>query len=62
MLVSADPDQHVAWLSELIGLGFDEVYLHHVGQEQTAYLETFGDKVLPQLGVTTKPRTGESAA
>jgi len=62
VLVSADPDQHVAWLSELIALGFDEVYLHHVGQEQTAFLEVFGEKVLPQLDVTAKPLTGETGA
>ncbi len=29
--------------------GFDEVYLHHVGQEQTRFIETFGAKVLPEL-------------
>ena len=54
VLVSADTDQHVTWLRELVGLGFDEVYLHHVGQEQRAWLEVFGERVLPQLDVTTR--------
>jgi hypothetical protein len=52
VLVSSDPAQHVAWLQDLVALGFDEVYLHHVGQEQTEWLEVFGEKVLPQLDVT----------
>ena len=54
VLVSNDPAQHVAWLQDLIALGFDEVYLHHVGQEQRQWLDVFGEKVLPQLDVTPK--------
>ncbi|MCW2614774.1 MAG: putative dehydrogenase protein [Frankiales bacterium] len=54
VLVSADPGQHAAWLQELVEIGFDEVYLHHVGQEQTEWLDVFGEKVLPQLDVTRK--------
>ena len=38
----------------IVELGFDEVYLHHVGQEQRGWLEVFGEKVLPQLDVTAK--------
>jgi len=52
VLVSADPGRHAAWLQELVELGFDEIYLHHVGQEQREFLEVFGHKVLPQLDVT----------
>jgi hypothetical protein len=32
-------------------LGFDRVFLHHVGQEQTAFLDAFGEHVLPGLDV-----------
>jgi probable non-F420 flavinoid oxidoreductase len=52
--VSSDPARHVAWLQEAIDLGFDELYLHHVGQEQSAFIDTFGERVLPQLEVTRK--------
>jgi len=52
--VSADPGQHAAWIAEYVDLGFDEVYLHHVGQEQREWLDVFGAKVLPQLAVTAK--------
>ena len=47
--ISADLDQHAAWLAEYADLGFDEIYVHHVGQEQDAFIDDFGAKVLPQL-------------
>jgi probable non-F420 flavinoid oxidoreductase len=59
VLVSADPAQHAAWLQELIGVGFDEVYLHHVGQEQREFIDVFGSKVLPQLDVTERVAPGD---
>lgn len=49
VLVSEDLGQHAAWLAELLDLGFDELYLHHVGQEQARFQEAFGERVLPQL-------------
>ncbi|MET0728712.1 MAG: TIGR03885 family FMN-dependent LLM class oxidoreductase [Acidimicrobiales bacterium] len=52
VLVSSDPKQHVTWLAELIEVGFDAIYLHHVGQEQDEFLHVFGSEVLPELEVT----------
>ncbi|MDQ4037074.1 MAG: TIGR03885 family FMN-dependent LLM class oxidoreductase [Actinomycetota bacterium] len=52
VLVSSDPAQHAAWLQELIEIGFDEVYLHHVGQDLSEFLDVFGQHVLPQLEVS----------
>lgn len=52
VLVSNDPKQHAAWLAELIDVGFDRVYLHHVGQEQRRFIDVFGTQVLPELEVT----------
>jgi probable non-F420 flavinoid oxidoreductase len=49
--VSADLDRHAAWINEYVDLGFEEIYLHHVGQEQRGFLDAFGERVLPQLGV-----------
>ena len=47
--VSADLAQHRDWLAEYAGLGFDDLYLHHVGQRQDAFIEAFGEHVLPAL-------------
>jgi alkanesulfonate monooxygenase SsuD/methylene tetrahydromethanopterin reductase-like flavin-dependent oxidoreductase (luciferase family) len=52
VLVSSDPKQHAAWIAELAELGFDAIYLHHVGQEQQEFIDVFGSKVLPELDVT----------
>ena len=47
--VSADLGAHTARLAEYAELGFDKIFLHHVGQEQDAFIDAFGEKVLPQL-------------
>ncbi|PWU46626.1 LLM class F420-dependent oxidoreductase [Micromonospora globispora] len=47
--VSADLGRHVGWLEEYLALGFDQIALHHVGQEQRAFIDTFGAEVLPKL-------------
>ncbi len=49
VLISSDLDRHIDWLSELAELGFDEIYLHHVGQEQLGFIDAFGEHVLPKL-------------
>ncbi|HEY0697034.1 MAG TPA: LLM class F420-dependent oxidoreductase, partial [Micromonospora sp.] len=47
--ISADLGRHAEWLAGYAELGFDEIYLHHVGQEQTDFVEAFGARVLPEL-------------
>jgi probable non-F420 flavinoid oxidoreductase len=47
--VSADLGRHAAWLRQYADLGFDELYLHHVGQELDAFVDAFGAKVLPEV-------------
>jgi coenzyme F420-dependent glucose-6-phosphate dehydrogenase len=47
VLVSSDLEQHAGWLRGFAELGFEEIYLHHVGQEQEGFLQAFGEKVLP---------------
>jgi probable non-F420 flavinoid oxidoreductase len=49
--VSDDLGQHAAWIAEYADLGFDDIYLHHVGPEQRGFLDAFGEHVLPQLDV-----------
>jgi alkanesulfonate monooxygenase SsuD/methylene tetrahydromethanopterin reductase-like flavin-dependent oxidoreductase (luciferase family) len=47
--VSHDLSWHRDRIAELAAVGFDDVYLHHVGQEQAAFIDTFGTEVLPTL-------------
>jgi G6PDH family F420-dependent oxidoreductase len=47
--ISADTGQHAEWLAGYLELGFDELYLHFVGQEQEPFIDAFAERVLPQL-------------
>ncbi|HET7645620.1 MAG TPA: LLM class F420-dependent oxidoreductase, partial [Candidatus Limnocylindria bacterium] len=49
MLISADLEEHTAQIQKFVDMGFDEIYLHNVGRDQAAFIETFGTKVLPNL-------------
>jgi probable non-F420 flavinoid oxidoreductase len=49
VLVSSDLGRHLEWLRELAGLGFDEIALHHVGQDLDPFIDAFGERVLPGL-------------
>ena len=61
--VSSDPARHAAWIQEYVDQGWEEIYLHHVGQDQQAFLDTFGERVLPQLApVPPAPATTDRPA
>ncbi|MFC7487115.1 TIGR03885 family FMN-dependent LLM class oxidoreductase [Knoellia sp. CPCC 206453] len=47
--VSSDLGEHRERLDRLAAVGFDDIYLHHVGQEQRAFIDAFGSEVLPGL-------------
>ncbi|MBG6238621.1 putative non-F420 flavinoid oxidoreductase [Mycetocola sp. CAN_C7] len=49
VLISSDPAWHAEKLAGFFDLGFDEIYLHHVGVEQSEFVDVFGDRVLPQF-------------
>ncbi|CAN5638335.1 TIGR03885 family FMN-dependent LLM class oxidoreductase [soil metagenome] len=53
--VSSDLGQHTAWLHEYLEQGWDELYLHFVGQHQADFIDAFGSTVLPQLSPTAVP-------
>jgi hypothetical protein len=47
--VSADLGRHAELLHGYAELGFDEIYLHHVGRELDGFIDAFGARVLPRL-------------
>lgn len=49
MLVTADPEAHRREIQRFLDLGFDRVYLHNVGRDQTDWIRVFGEEVLPGL-------------
>ena len=49
VLIGSDLGEMAQRIQDFSDLGFDAVYLHHVGQDQRPFLEAFGERVLPQL-------------
>jgi len=49
VLVSSEPRRFVEWLRVAADLGFEELYLHHVGQRQGEFIDCFAEHVLPEL-------------
>jgi probable non-F420 flavinoid oxidoreductase len=49
VLVSSDPSRFVDWIGGYAELGFDAIYLHHVGTEQRDFIDAFGARVLPSF-------------
>ncbi len=49
VLITPDPDEHVAYLQHFLDLGFDEVYVHNVGREQEPFIKLYGEQVIPKL-------------
>ncbi len=47
--ISSDVEQHLEWLREYEALGFDEIYLHYVGQDHDRYFDQFAPAVLAEL-------------
>ena len=50
VLVSESLDEHAERLGDFVEMGADEIYVHNVAPNQEAFLESFGARVLPQLG------------
>jgi hypothetical protein len=49
MVISADPDQHRAYIQRFVDVGFDRIYLHNVGRNQREWVDVFSREVLPHL-------------
>jgi alkanesulfonate monooxygenase SsuD/methylene tetrahydromethanopterin reductase-like flavin-dependent oxidoreductase (luciferase family) len=49
LLISADLGQHAAWLADYKELRVSALFLHQVGRNQEAFIDAFGEKVIPQL-------------
>jgi probable non-F420 flavinoid oxidoreductase len=49
VVVSSELERHLEVLRELATLGFDEIHLHHVGQDLHPFIDAFGEHVLPEL-------------
>lgn len=53
--ISADPARHLEWLHADVELGFEHIYLHNVGRNQSEFLNVFGERILPGLPLVDAP-------
>jgi hypothetical protein len=60
--MSADWEQHRAHVQKYIDLGFDEIYVHNVGKNQSEWIEGMGRQVIPHLTWPEKAATQAAAA
>jgi G6PDH family F420-dependent oxidoreductase len=49
MLISSDLEAHRREIQKFADMGFDKIYLHNVGRNQTEWIEAFGREVLPKI-------------
>jgi probable non-F420 flavinoid oxidoreductase len=47
--ISADMQQFVDWLAQDVEIGFDSIYLHHVGRDLERFIDVFSSHVLPSV-------------
>jgi probable non-F420 flavinoid oxidoreductase len=53
---SADIGRHLGYLYDVLDCGVDDLFVHHVPRPQRAFIDAYGDKVVPAL------RTAHSAS
>lgn len=49
LLIDDDPRALAERVAELVRIGFDRVYLHHVGKDQSYFLDAAQAELLPRL-------------
>jgi len=49
MVISSDLETHRKTIQRYLDMGFDKIYLHNVGRNQTEWAAAFGREVLPSL-------------
>jgi len=49
VLVSSDPSRYAERIAECAEIGFESIDLHNVGTDQDAFIQVFGEQVLPSL-------------
>jgi coenzyme F420-dependent glucose-6-phosphate dehydrogenase len=48
-IVSSDPDEHVARMDDIVGLGFTHLVFHAPGPDQKRFLDLYSEQILPRL-------------
>jgi coenzyme F420-dependent glucose-6-phosphate dehydrogenase len=52
-IVSSEPDQHVAAVTEYLDMGFRHLVFHAPGPDQARFPKLYGEEILPRLRART---------
>ena len=59
--ISADPEVHIEHARKYIDMGFDHLIFHAAGPDQRAFIEEYGQRVLPRLRELSKRKSRPAA-
>ncbi len=61
LVCGADPEAHLAMLSEYAEAGYDEIYVNQIGPDQRGFFDFYADTVLPAFRRAAEPGVGDMA-
>jgi len=50
VICGPDPERHLSAIREFTDAGFDHVYVHQIGPDQTGAIDFYEREVMPKLG------------
>ncbi|MFZ2064075.1 MAG: TIGR03557 family F420-dependent LLM class oxidoreductase [Candidatus Binatus sp.] len=60
VILGPDPRRHIDAIKKFVDAGYDHVYVHQIGPQQSEFLHFYADKVLPHFKVDSKSSNGSS--
>lgn len=60
VILGPDPRRHLDAIKKFVDAGYDHVYVHQIGPQQSEFLHFYADKVLPHFKVDSKSSNGSS--
>jgi G6PDH family F420-dependent oxidoreductase len=49
LVCGPDPEKHIKGIQAFIDAGYDHVYIHQIGHDQSGFFDFYADKILPEL-------------
>ncbi len=58
MPLGPDPKRHIDEIKKMIDTGFDQIYIHQIGQDQEGFFDFFQSEIMPYFQSQTSPAAG----
>jgi G6PDH family F420-dependent oxidoreductase len=60
--ISCEWEQHLEWLQRDVALGFEAIYINHIGANLASFIDLCGEHLLPELAKSSTSAIGVSDA